>query len=64
MTPYRKMLKAERDRAEKIVLAIRGSYDAPAFDCCVKAELQEIRARRRKRMMKSAKGRSTPLERR
>ena len=31
-----------REQAEANVLAVRGSYDAPGFDACVAAELEEI----------------------
>jgi hypothetical protein len=31
-----------RKEAEKRVLAVRGSYDAPGFEACVEAEMQNI----------------------
>ncbi len=34
--------KAARREAERRVLAIRGSYDAPGFDACVEAEMVNI----------------------
>jgi hypothetical protein len=37
---------ADRDLAERRVLAVRGTYDAPGFDACVTAELAEIAANR------------------
>lgn len=37
-----KQEKTLRDEAEKRVLAVRGSYDAPGFDACVEAEIKEM----------------------
>jgi hypothetical protein len=31
-----------QEEAEKRVLAVRGSYDAPSFDACVEAEMQSL----------------------
>lgn len=36
-----KRLASKRARAEAKVLAVRGSYDAPGFEACVKAEMSE-----------------------
>ncbi len=38
-----KLLKDLRALAEKRVAKIRGSYDVPAFDACVEAELERMR---------------------
>lgn len=40
MTREERVMRAE---AERRVLAVRGSYDAPGFEACVKAELAEMR---------------------
>lgn len=46
--PKRKKTQAERDQelAERRVLKVRGSYDAPGFDACVRGEILNIRRRR------------------
>lgn len=31
-----------REEAEKRVLTVRGSYDAPGFEACVEAEMRNI----------------------
>lgn len=33
-----------REQAYQNVLTIRGSWDAPGFDCCVEAEYKELKA--------------------
>jgi hypothetical protein len=43
MTDDEKLLKDLRAFAEKRVAKIRGSYDVPAFDLCVDAELERMR---------------------
>lgn len=41
-------MENERREAEQRVLAMRGSYDAPGFDACVKAELRDMENERQK----------------
>lgn len=36
----------DRALAEHRVLKVRGSYDAPGFEACVKAEIDNIRRKR------------------
>lgn len=38
----KKTISELREQAEATVLSYRGSYDAPGFDACVEAELQEL----------------------
>lgn len=35
--------RSTRGKAEAEVLAVRGSYDAPGFDACVEAAMEETR---------------------
>lgn len=41
------------EKAEMKVLEIRGSWDAPGFDACVKSELKRLKSARR---LKNKKG--------
>lgn len=36
------ILEHTRLRAENVVLAIRGTYDAPGFEACVASEMESI----------------------
>lgn len=39
-------MKELRRQAEETVLRVRGSWDAPGFEACVKAELAALLARK------------------
>jgi len=42
------MEKTIREEAEERVIAIRGSWDVPGFEVCVKAEMAIIREERKR----------------
>ena len=45
---YDKDLEVRRE-AERRVVAVRGSWDAPGFEACVRAEIENIRRERKKK---------------